>query len=439
MKSIELLISFIANLAINYILFYSIFIFLNAFLIPKYKNISLYIVFISTFLYSLITQFNMTFSNFIIIVLFVVLSTCIFYLGKLLSKLFYITLYLCFTIISELIILLAGYLVFGMSRTPDSLSFITIIVLNLLNQLIVFILIQLSVILFSKTRTQITKESKSAILLLLSPIASTIALFLVIYLAFENYIDFREGLICLVIAIGLAISNVLVFYVHNKNHQRFELELEYKQLKSNIEIQTKYYEIIQKNVESDRSQIHDFKKHLLLISKLAKGNHEVTRYVKEATKSIDQEYTPERFGLDNKILNLILFETCKRCKHHNIDFKYRILYPKIGKITYVDTCTIFANAMDNAVESCLNANSSKNKNIEFIIYKNNNMICVSIVNTKANICKNLDGKIISTKNNPMHGFGLKNIKRTVQQYNGLMSIDDTGDLFKLLLIFPING
>gem|GEM_PF-6469748 len=55
MKSIELLISFIANLAINYILFYSIFIFLNAFLIPKYKNISLYIVFISTFLYSLIT------------------------------------------------------------------------------------------------------------------------------------------------------------------------------------------------------------------------------------------------------------------------------------------------------------------------------------------------------------------------------------------------
>ena len=98
-------------------------------------------------------------------------------------------------------------------------------------------------------------------------------------------------------------------------------------------------------------------------------------------------------------------------------------------LSYMDTCTIFANALDNAVTACSHVDTG-GRRIDLTVKKKKDMLSIIIENSKQNEIVEKENRLFSTKpNKEQHGFGVENIKMAVSKYHGLVSIEHTKDKF----------
>ena len=103
----------------------------------------------------------------------------------------------------------------------------------------------------------------------------------------------------------------------------------------------------------------------------------------------------------------------------------------------MDTCTIFANALDNAVKACSEIKEGERK-IELFLKRKKDMLNIVIKNTKQNQILESNNRFFTTKSNKEHhGFGIENIKMAVEKYNGIVSIDYTDTIFTLAISIPL--
>ena len=120
-----------------------------------------------------------------------------------------------------------------------------------------------------------------------------------------------------------------------------------------------------------------------------------------------------------------------------IIFEKQILYNDLSILKYIDTCTILANALDNAVKACSEIQNGEKK-ITLEVKRTNDILSIIIENTKQNhvVCEN--EKFVSSKaDKHNHGFGVENIKMAVEKYNGIVSIDYTDTIFTLAISIPL--
>ena len=99
----------------------------------------------------------------------------------------------------------------------------------------------------------------------------------------------------------------------------------------------------------------------------------------------------------------------------------------------IDITTIFGNLLDNAITA---VTSVSNKTIHFLYRETKGRIIISISNSYDGTVIMKNQKIISRKKDTrIHGYGLKNIEKTVDKYNGTVKIlhDDNMFTVKLLL------
>lgn len=105
------------------------------------------------------------------------------------------------------------------------------------------------------------------------------------------------------------------------------------------------------------------------------------------------------------------------------------------KIDVSDMVAIIGNLLDNAMEAvcktetrriCMDVNYKKGR---IFIYLENTY------DGRIN-CKN--GDILSTKSGGVHGYGLKNIRKTLEKYNGCMDIEYTDTVFSVDILMYIK-
>ena len=101
----------------------------------------------------------------------------------------------------------------------------------------------------------------------------------------------------------------------------------------------------------------------------------------------------------------------------------------------IDICTIFGNALDNAIEACQKIDASDQRIIRISIQESINTlhICISNpVKSKVNIVNN---NILTTKeDNTNHGLGLFSIKKVAKKYKGKVAITCDDDVFSLSIL-----
>ena len=90
----------------------------------------------------------------------------------------------------------------------------------------------------------------------------------------------------------------------------------------------------------------------------------------------------------------------------------------------MDLCTIFANAINNAVEAILSANQDmkKQSSIQVKIRSFKEDLFIDISNPVFKNVNIINGRLITTKEDKdYHGFGTENMRKKVLKYQG--SID----------------
>lgn len=139
---------------------------------------------------------------------------------------------------------------------------------------------------------------------------------------------------------------------------------------------------------------------------------------------------------ENVVANSILGYYSLKAKESDIPFNCTCSIPKQLSMSDSDLCVVLGNALENAIEACVNLDNPDMRFISAMARVSNNHLLVKIENSY-NGCLNIqDGNYLSTKNEKTRGIGMQNIKKVVEEYGGYIRIDHNGEVFTLMVAFP---
>ena len=187
-------------------------------------------------------------------------------------------------------------------------------------------------------------------------------------------------------------------------------------------------QLIQESIEKTRAFKHDTKHHFHTLKEYAKHNKtkDIQHYLSRLIDDIDRTEIYSNTG------NLA-FDSIINYKLRNAEGVKPQLYihiPTHMEIEAADIAVIIGNLLDNALEALKKTDEKSlmldiefSKGILFITVKNSFNGKITLKNTLP----------ISTKNGE-HGYGLKNVKKAVEKYNGHMEITHENKMFSVMVL-----
>ena len=105
-----------------------------------------------------------------------------------------------------------------------------------------------------------------------------------------------------------------------------------------------------------------------------------------------------------------------------------------------DICTIFGNALDNAIESVSLIDDPEKRLIHLSLSQKKNFVLIQINNYCEGTITMKNGYPVTTKADKRnHGFGLKSIRYTIEKYHGTLTFDLKDNWFELKMLIPQGG
>ena len=256
------------------------------------------------------------------------------------------------------------------------------------------------------TACQIMRKEK---FLLFIPILSIIGLSGIFYAECQNFGSIlTEMSVFVFLAMNLISFGVYERYVRmSENLRKISLADQKKQL------DYEHYKLLQSNYNSSRKLIHDIKHHLTVIQGMTNAD-DIHSYVTALSKQ--QIFDSRRKLTGNRIIDIVINQKSEECQKKNITFKFEHNQTDFSFMAETDICCVFANLLDNAVES---AEKSAEKYVDCKLYKNNQLYFIEISNS----CDNRPTAekthlITSKKDKDRHGIGMMSVKDTVKKYHG---------------------
>lgn len=193
-----------------------------------------------------------------------------------------------------------------------------------------------------------------------------------------------------------------------------------------------YTDNMKNMLKSISSQKHDFNNHINCLYGLIKLNKssEALGYI----ESLVDEITKFNYILDieNPFLSALVNAKLTLAQQEKIYMEADVNIPVNINIESIDLSIIIGNLLDNAIEAC-RLDDIDYKYIELHAEYSDNDLVIRVINSKSiNIKVNLNDKkdrFTSKDDKENHGFGLRNIKETVNKYGGVTEIEDKGDHF----------
>lgn len=224
------------------------------------------------------------------------------------------------------------------------------------------------------------------------------------------------------------INIVIVFYVEwirtNESRQK-QNEL----LEQQYEIQQAYYQRLHEAQEETRALWHDMQKYVSAVQMVqnSSGDSEAHSLAEEVKQIVDRICPVVDVG--NNMVSAILDEYRTKAAQLGIVLKLDILIPPVLEISPIDLYVILGNTLDNAINAC-SVLSEQERWIQVKMRKQNMLVLYQVSNPK-------NEKIDIRRSGKYHGYGLKNVERSVKRYFGQISISNSPDLYSISI--RMNG
>jgi len=261
---------------------------------------------------------------------------------------------------------------------------------------------------------------------------------LILLLFISTYLPMNMSIVATIIILGI---NVFIFYLHDNLSVMHE-----DKLKSALHAQEKEYyftqcQLMQESVEQMKLYRHDVKFHLATLNDFAiKDNADsVIKYLNSLLDNIGKKEVYSDTG--NIAFDSIINFKLKTAAEDNIKVDINVLIPPILNIEVADIVTILGNLLDNAIDGVAKI---KDKTIKLNIEAGKGNLFIKTDNTFDGLVKYAKGKdgtaeaITTRKSGDNHGYGLKNIRKAVEKYNGRVDISYEDNVFSVAILLYVD-
>ncbi len=245
-----------------------------------------------------------------------------------------------------------------------------------------------------------------------------------------------SGFLMLLIMVGFLFLDLYIIYIFNKISHLREKEHQTDLMHQQEQLQLQMYRELQKMYRTTCEAAHDINRHVTALKTWISGEsvQKAEQYLSDLSDTAQQ--LQPRIRNQNEILEIILNTVASTCEREKIQLDMDIEDFSMKFISDMDITTIFSNLLDNAVDACMEIENTP-KTIQIVLCQKMGLIALRITNTCAYKGAELPQKWHSTKKNHT-GIGLSNVQKTVEKYEGVVSIKTKREIFQVSVTLPID-
>ena len=235
-----------------------------------------------------------------------------------------------------------------------------------------------------------------------------------------------ERLMLTVICALLAVFNIVILEIYNRNVQMQTQITEQKLLQQKNRMETENYAQLERVTQNYRQVLHDINRYLNTLSYLAGENQDDK--IQEIVRDIhaDISRAEETHYSANGILNFILNEKKRRADSKGISMDI-FVEPgfRAGNIKDYDFISIMSNLLDNSLEAAeLCPEGERSIELKMFMDTDRSYAVIRLENSCLNKAVSGQGLFLTAKaDRTRHGIGLKHVKKLIESNHGLIDFD----------------
>lgn len=221
------------------------------------------------------------------------------------------------------------------------------------------------------------------------------------------------------------------------------LEEQNRYQESYLESELSYIEQYKKSQERTREFRHDVTNNLTVLMYLLKEGKksEASVYLDDMVGQVQN--LALKYVTGDEMLDCIVAMKTEKMEKENIRFSLEGGLENGLHMKPLEICTIFANLLDNAIEAQKKiSDPQKEKWVEMSIKKSDQFFVIKIRNATDGLVAidrlNKAERYTSKKDISHHGFGLQNIRQTVEGKNGVLKFENSENSFTVSVMLPRN-
>lgn len=232
-------------------------------------------------------------------------------------------------------------------------------------------------------------------------------------------------------------AGLVMLYVQLEIRRETDLRRELETMDNLLQRQYNQYRISKENDELISRIYHDLKHQIAVIreeSDLLKKEE----YLRDIDIAIKQYEAENRTG--NSVLDTVLYSKFLHCAKHSIQLTCVADGTVVDFMGVMDICTIFGNALDNAIECAEKLDDPEKRIISMAVMAQNEFVILRFENyyDPLGLIMDTDMPVTTKKDAGYHGYGLKSIRSAIEKYDGYLTIHAQNNWFCLNILIPLT-
>ncbi|MBU7595766.1 ATP-binding protein [Metabacillus halosaccharovorans] len=225
-----------------------------------------------------------------------------------------------------------------------------------------------------------------------------------------------------------------ILFAYHIQLNGFRLRHELEAVQNILQNQYIQYQQSKESIDIINYKYHDLKNQIIALraeEDADKRNEYLTMMENEI------KFYEAQFKTGNHVLDTVLASKNIYCIKNSITLTCVADGTMLNGIDIIDICTIFGNALDNAIEYEQQIKEEDKRLIHVSVFAQKGFLMIRFENYFEGELK-LEGDLpVTTKENSYyHGYGLKSIRYAVQKYGGVVNVDQKDNWFELKILIP---
>lgn len=269
------------------------------------------------------------------------------------------------------------------------------------------------------------KEYISGLVIAIAVFAVSNISFLTENTPFSGRYSFEIGNIRTLVDLG----GIAILYAHLIQCCELRVRKELEAVQNVLQNQYVQYKQSRESIELINYKYHDLK-HQIAVLRSEEDPKKREEFLNRMEEEIRQYEAQNKTG--NKVLDTVLTTKSLYCAKHGITFTCVADGTLLDFMDVMDICSIFGNALDNAIECELKIPEKEKRLIHVTVSKQKQFLILRFENYCEETLQYQEGTPVTTKKEKeFHGYGLKSIQYTVNKYDGAVSMNLEDNWFEL--------
>lgn len=230
-------------------------------------------------------------------------------------------------------------------------------------------------------------------------------------------------------------GGLAVLLIYQSRIYDFIVERELSAMNMLLKSQYDQYRNYQDSMEFIHIKYHDLK-HQIAGLRCETGEEKRKKWIDAMEEEVSTFGNMQRTG--NQVLDTILAAKIFHCRKNNISITCVADGKLLDFIHVTDICSIFGNALDNAIEHVTMIPDKEKRLIHVTVSSKKGFVFIKFENyCETPVQKDERALIRTTKaDKKNHGYGLSSIRATAEKYGGIVDFGQENDWFYLNILIP---